>query len=66
MSDLKGRKVEFQVSTGRITGTVIYGPPRATGDAWIIADQQRPPLQIYVQTYEYMLLFPEKRGQGNE
>lgn len=64
MSDLKGRTVEFQVSTGRISGTIIYGPPRATGDAWIIADHQTPSLQIYVQTYEYMLLFPER--QGNE
>lgn len=62
MSDLKGRKVEFQVSTGRITGTVIYGPPRATGDAWILQTQTSS-VQIYVQTYEYMLLFPERRKE---
>ena len=57
-SKLKGRSVEFQVSTGKVSGTVIYGPPVATGDAWIIADRQTPSMHIYVQTYEYMLLYP--------
>jgi hypothetical protein len=59
-TELKGRSVEFQVSTGKVSGTIIYGPPRATGDAWIIADKQTPSMHIYVQTYEYMLLYPNQ------